>query len=277
MLIAVLTVGVGYAAFVRSHRKPEIEGPVLSAWFLSGDLTGTAVIKTPEGKVVVVDPPAGRDQDKLAQVLRDPHAREVTVVVSESPRNGDVGLRGIERIAKIERVIRPEVNTTVDSWETPAKKSAVRSERELAVAGGDTLKLSPSVRLEVPTPARGGDKRQKAALVFRLRFGRKSILFASDVDPKGEVALMKSGETLTSSAFVASCKGRSSSNSLELLSMVRPEIIVLAESDRPSARLLNRLSSRNTGAALYRTDKDGTIEIETNGRSIQVTTQGGER
>ncbi len=277
MLIAVLVVGAGYALFVRTQRKPGIEGPVLSARFLDGRLAGTAVLRTPEGKVVVIDPPARRDFDALARLLRDQHVTEMTVVLSQSSSRRSADLQGLEQIARIDRVIQPEIGAAAESWETPAAKANAKSERTVAAARGDSLRLSPTVRLDVLNPARGAGKSKADALVFRVRFGEKSILFTSDIDREGEAALITSGQSLTSSVLVASRDEHDSSNSLELLSMVRPEIIVVATSDRPSTRLMSRMSARNTGAALYRTDKDGEVGIDTNGRSVQVVTEGGER
>jgi beta-lactamase superfamily II metal-dependent hydrolase len=148
---------------------------------------------------------------------------------------------------------------------------------ETALAGGDTLRLSPKIALEVLGPARekarGG---YDGSLVFRVRFNSKSILFPSEIRTAGEADLISSGRDLTGSVLVVGEHRRYRGVSLELLSMARPEIIVISSSARPAVSVLGRLSARNTGAELYRTYKDGIIQIDTDGRSIQVATGGGE-
>ena len=183
----------------------------------------------------------------------------------------------IETAARVKQIICREADASAESWEPQVSGKPTVSTSRIAVARGDRLKLSPTVRLEVLSPARGAEQDvSDGSLVFRVQFGEKSILFTSDIGQEDAVALIKSGQSLTSSIFVASKSGLYG-NSLELLSMVRPETIIIPGPRRPSSRLMNRLSPRNTGAALYRTDSDGIIEAKTNGRSIQVATAGGER
>ena len=45
--------------------------------------------------------------------------------------------------------------------------------------------------------------------------------------------------------------------------------------DRPSRAILNRIKIENTGAEVYRTDKNDPIDMISNGRVIQVETGGG--
>jgi competence protein ComEC len=82
-------------------------------------------------------------------------------------------------------------------------------------------------------------------------------------------------ESLGANVLVVPRHARFGGTSLELLSRARPEICVVmaGRDDRPSRTVLRRIDPAKTGAALYRTDRDGTIEIVTNGRAIAVTTE----
>lgn len=274
ILIAALIAVAIYVVIVRSHREPGIEGPVLSVRFMDDSLGNAIVLKTPEGNTVVIDPPSGRASEALGNMLEGEHTREITVVLSNASSR-DTRAAGLQQVAKLIRIIRPD---TGSSGVIVAPKNGAIP--ETVVARGDRLKLSPTVRIEVMNPARGTMPREEGdgSLVFRVTFGDQSILFPSDIRTEGESALIKSRLDLTSNVLVAGRHGQYGSSSLELLSMVRPEVIVVSARrgpSRPSASVLNRLSVRNTGAALYRTDKDGIIEIDTDGRSIQVLTGGG--
>lgn len=278
LIAAIVAVGI-CLAYVRAHREPGIEGPMLTVRFLDASVGDAIVLKTPEGNAVVVDTPSGRAETKaLGDLLKNEHAREITVIVSNPSPEHFAALRNVMRAARVARIIRPELGSATARWE--ALLAGADGATESVLARGDRVKLSPTVHLEALSPVRetaqGGDD---DSLVFRVTFGNESIFFPSDIRAEGESALVKSGLDLTSTVLVVGRHGQSGSTSLELLSMARPEIIVVSAwrgSGRPSASVLNRLSARNTGAALYRTDKDGIIEIDTNGHSIQVLTGGGE-
>lgn len=280
ILIAALAAGGIYLAYVRAHRKPGISGPALDAQFLTEEFGNAVVLRTPEGKVVVIDPAPRRGAKALIGMLRAESVREVSVIISNPTRDRAGALAAIQGKIKISRMIRPELGKATTQWAGWLRHEKWQPVPEVIVARGDSVRLSPKVRLEALNPSRkpsprGGDE---DSLVFRVQFAGKSILFGSDIRASGEAELIGSGIDLESSVLVAGRHGRSGSTSLELLSMVRPEICVISAghgSNRPAPSVLNRLSARNTGAPLYRTDKDGIIQIDTDGRSIQVSTGGG--
>ena len=280
ILIMALAVGGIYLAYVRAHREQAISGPALKTRFLDERFGNAVVARTPEGKVVVIDPAPGRAADALIGMLRDERVRKVIVIISNPTRDRADVLATIQKTIKVSQIIRPELGTATAMWAGWLRREKWQPVPETILARGDSTRLSPKVRLEALNPAekpapRGGDDN---SLVFRLRFGNKSILFPSDIRTEGEADVIGSGIDLESSVLVVGRHGRYESTSLEFLSMVRPEICVISAqrgSHKPASSVLNRLSTINTGAPLFRTDKDGIIEIDTNGRSIQVLTGGG--
>lgn len=280
ILIAALAAGGVYLAYVRANREPVISGPVLKARFLGDDFGNAVVMTMPDGKIVVIDPAPGRAAESLIQMLQAQRVHQVSVIISNPTRNRAAALAAIQSVMMVSKVIRPDLGTATSRWAGWLRHEKWQPVPEIVVARGDSVRLSPKVRLEALNPAgkpapHGGDD---SSLVFRVRFGDKSILYLSDIRTEGEADLIGSGVDLVSSVLVAARHGRSGSTSLELLSMVRPEICMISAEhgrNRPATSVLNRLSAHNTGAALYRTDKDGIIEIDTDGRSIQVSTGGG--
>ena len=276
IVIAVLAAGAAHYAYVRLHGKRGIEGPVLTARFLDADFGNAVTLRTPDAKIIVIDPASGRGVTALVDLLRQEHARDITVVLTNPSTDRVRALAKLQEAVGVSRVIRPELGTATEVWKQMLARRRCGPIAETALAGGDTLKLAPRIALEALGPVRekahGGPD---GSLVFRVRFGAKSIFFASQMATAGEADLISSGRNLTGSVLVVGDRGRYRGVSLELLSVVRPEIIVISSSARPAASMLTRLGPHNTGAALYRTYKDGIIEIDTDGRSIQVETGGG--
>lgn len=278
IIIVAFIAGGLYIAYVRSHREPGIQGPVLRTQFLDESFGCATVLRSPEGKVVVIDP-ASRHSTALIDMLRKQKVRQVAVIISHPSKERAVALTSLSNAINVSNVIRPELGPATEAWNKTLVRVQCKPIPERVLARGDVVKLSPKVRLETLNPvwenACGGDS---SALVFRVRSGERSILFPTDIRRADEAEIIRSGQDLTSDVLAVGRNGRNESTSLEMLSLVRPQICVISAgrgSKNPSRNLLKQLDSRNTGAALYRTDQDGIIEIITDGHTIQVATGGG--
>jgi competence protein ComEC len=83
------------------------------------------------------------------------------------------------------------------------------------------------------------------------------------------------GAPLAATVLKVAHHGARGSSTREFLRAVRPAIAVISVGARnpyghPSADTITRLLE--TGAAIYRTDRDGAVILETDGRSLTVTT-----
>lgn len=266
ILIAIIAVAGARYAYRRSHRVSPIEGPALRVRLLDAEFGCAGVLRTPEGMVAVIDP-TSRGAESLADLLKAERTRPVMVILTKTTPGCAAALATLQKSVGVSKLVRPELGPSTDAWTT--RLALARCERiaELALSGGDRLRVSPKVIIE----ALGPSMRCYGPMVFRVRLGAKRIFFSPQMDAAEESDLIRSGQDLSGNVLVAPKEGVS----LELLSMVQPEIIVISAATKPSRGVLYRLSERNTGAALYRTDKHGIIEIDTNGRSVRVSTEGG--
>ncbi|HTO11773.1 MAG TPA: DNA internalization-related competence protein ComEC/Rec2 [Candidatus Binatia bacterium] len=134
-----------------------------------------------------------------------------------------------------------------------------------------TLALGGALLTPLPSAAVG---RNDAARVLRLEFGRVAVLLTSDVERAGEHALITSGAPLGATVLKVPHHGSRTSSSPELLAAVRPALAIVSVGVRnayghPDAGVLARLAA--AGADLYRTDRDGAVLLETDGRTLEVT------
>ena len=133
------------------------------------------------------------------------------------------------------------------------------------------LALGGAVVTPLATAATG---RNDAARVLRVDLGLASLLLTSDVEALGEQALLTSGAPLGATVLKVSHHGSRTSSGAALLATVRPLVAVISVGGRnpyghPDAGVLARLEA--AGADVYRTDRDGAILIETDGRILTVT------
>ncbi|HET7342012.1 MAG TPA: MBL fold metallo-hydrolase, partial [Methylomirabilota bacterium] len=146
----------------------------------------------------------------------------------------------------------------------------VRSAWDGSTAAGP-LELGGLVITPLPSAALG---RNDAARVLRVDFGAASFLLASDVEDAGEQALVDSARPLGATVLKVPHHGSRTSSGPALLAAVRPAIAVISVGARnayghPDAGVLARLAA--AGADVYRTDRDGAVLLETDGRTLDVT------
>jgi competence protein ComEC len=100
------------------------------------------------------------------------------------------------------------------------------------------------------------------------------VLLASDVEAAGEQALVASGAPLAATVLKVAHHGSRTSSTPALLDSVRPSLAVVSVGPRnpyghPDPGVLTRLAA--AGADIYRTDHDGAVLLETDGRTLTVT------
>ena len=109
------------------------------------------------------------------------------------------------------------------------------------------------------------------SIVVRMDYGDTSFLFTGDAGEDAEGELLKSPGMLDCDVLKAGHHGSASSTTADFVRAVTPQIAVIeAGKDNafghPAKATLDRLSE----AKIYRTDRDGTVILTTNGNSIKV-------
>jgi competence protein ComEC len=164
----------------------------------------------------------------------------------------------------------------------PPDAEAEALDRELRRAARWTLAAGAErrlgeVKLEVlwPEAGPGPPKRDEndRSLTLRLIYGRTAFLFPGDIGTGIEARLADSGRDLRADLLKAAHHGSRTSSSDGFLAAVDPELIVITcgranSYGLPHPDVMARLEG--TGARVLRTDRDGAVEIRSDGRRIAV-------
>jgi competence protein ComEC len=163
---------------------------------------------------------------------------------------------GLAAIRRLFRVREPHTVEALVAW-------AGRAGLEVTVLGG-------------PRPlADSATGRNDTALALKVGLGRASFLLASDMTARTEEELLRGPAPLAATVLKVAHHGARGSSTAPFLDAVRPAVAVISVGSRngyghPSPEALARLGA--TGAAVYRTDRDGAVTLDTDGRSLTVTT-----
>jgi len=113
------------------------------------------------------------------------------------------------------------------------------------------------------------------SLVMRLTFGSVSVLLTGDIEGQAEKDLLVSPNRVEATLLKVPHHGSPSSSGEMFLDAVAPGVAVVSAGYRnhfgfPSEGVVRRY--RDRGILLYRTDLDGAIRFETDGRTVWMET-----
>jgi competence protein ComEC len=145
---------------------------------------------------------------------------------------------------------------------------------------GENVDLDPSLRILVLSPPeeRLGEDLNTNSVMLRVSYGTVSFLFTGDAGENAELALLRTGYPLDAQILKVAHHGSSDATSPAFLDLVHPETAVISVGkDNPYGHPHEETlaSLEEAGAALYRTDRDGTILVQSDGSSYSVKTETG--
>jgi competence protein ComEC len=265
------------------------------AWLLVGAAGGCAAVA-----VILTAWPAVRPADGwLRMIVLDVGQGDATVLQAPDGHVAvvDAGPGGPWRLDTGERVVAPflwnrgtlrlaAAVTTHDDVDHAGGMPAVRARFAVAgswsaaidarepIAFGGAVVTALRGRAEPARPGAGPRRDNAAAVVLRVEIGRIAMLLASDLDAEGEEALLREGVPLRAAVLKVAHHGARSSTTPAFLDAVRPAVAVVSVGSRnafghPDPGVLARLA--RAGATVYRTDVDGAVTLETDGRALAVT------
>ena len=242
--------GGAYLGFVRGGRAITT-GPVIKVSFLTADLGNATLVLAPEGQAAVIDPGPASTSEALADYLSRKNIKSFIVVLTNLSSERAGGLSDLIDKFRVKRVVLGTMPAR--SWlvSRALRSAGADGIQEVPLAQGSHVNISNTVRLDVLSPpikedyASGPDDR---SLITGITYQGKRFLLLSDAGARAQARLIETGANLRSNVLEVGRHGRRGGVSLEMLSLVRPEVCIVpvgAGSDRPS-RVLLRRSIRET-------------------------------
>lgn len=263
--------GIGIAVLLFSAAQALPDGR-LHVTFVELDRGSATLIETPSGRQILVD--AGGGGRRLSAALGDALPfwdRQIDLLVITLPTHANMD--GLSTLLDRYHFGAVMTNGALGSeslqplWDLLAAQGSpqviARPGMRISVGDGVTLTVPGASSAAPSNPHDTG-----APISLLIRYGSTHILLAGDLKAGDETALLADSAPLGAQVLLAPRGGHRDSNSEAFLAAVSPQMVVLAvpsadRTDLPHAEALARFEA--SGAAIYRTDEMGTVEIISDG------------
>ncbi len=278
-LAVVLVLFVTFADWLKIYELvgvyPKVEK--LTVAFIDVGQADAVYINTEKGNMLI-DAGCSQDASKVREYLDRYHIKEIdTVIGTHDDWDHIGGMKTIVENYNVKNIYLPKYDEKDKSDTFSTLYRSINSTDTDVSFVSDGIKLIKSKDLNVKIlPPVDFEEDNDSSLIVKLRYKDCSFLFMGDASSKTEEKLLENNVNVSADVLKVSHHGSRSATSKSFLKAVNPTAAVLSVGEMntynlPSLEVVKRLSK--LGCKIYRTDLDGTIVMNSDGKSIRVQTE----
>lgn len=252
-------------------------GDDLSVSFVNVGTADACCIKC-RGKNVLLDTGTKLSYDKLsAYVRRNDFKHFDAVIISHADSDHIGGLSDIIEEFGTDRIYMLDFSSLEKSENVEIQEvynSVMENNVEIKEPKVNSSTYIGDMKFDFISPQKTYNDKNDNSLVVRLTYGKNSFLFTGDISKKVEKDLLNSDLELKSDVLKVAHHGSGTSSCEEFLKAVNPKISVVSVGksnyrlpDYTTMSMINHYSD-----SLYRTDRDKTVVITSDGQNLSVKT-----
>lgn len=224
---------------------------------------------------MLIDAGNNSDGEKLVKYYKELGITSFKYVFASHPHEDHIG--GMDDIINnfdIENFYMPDKLSTTKTFEDMLDALERKNLKYIVPKVNDKLSLNNS-NINVIYVGSDESDINDSSIVLKLNYFSNSFLFTGDLGSNKEKEILNSGANIKADVLKVGHHGSGYSTASLFLDKVNPSFAVISVGKNniykhPASSTLEKLNKR--GIKVYRTDLDGTILFESNGKDISVST-----
>lgn len=238
-------------------------------------------IRSPSGQTVLID---GGPNEKILSLLGGDlpfYQKSIDLLVLTHPHADHLtGLVEVLKKYEVGMVLAEKAFHTTDVYEKFLEILKEKNTKVKAPFAGDYFDLRDGVKFKVVWPRRQADvdywqgkDLNQTSVVLSVTYGKFSMLFTGDASVPVWDELLRDGLIPYTTVIKVPHQGSSTGIDQKFLAETRPSLAVISlgknnKYGHPSSKTLELL--KEAGIRVLRTDKDGTVEIVSDGKGWEI-------
>ena len=248
------------------------------AYFIDVGQGDCSLIKN-DNKYMLIDAGNISDGEKIEEFLKSVGCNELEYVVATHPHADHIGgMAYVINKVKVKNVLMPDIPDEI----MPTTKTFINLLNAVKISGAKVYKAQQvsgfelgKAKVKVFSPKTDFDSLNNMSVVMKITYGEKSFLFTGDMEKEAENNVLKeigkNKADLNCDVLKVAHHGGSTSSTKPFIKEVSPKFAVIScglnnSYHHPHPSVLNTLNENDV--KIYRTDKNGTVYIGTDGEKL---------
>lgn len=235
---------------------------------------GDSVLIESDNKYMLIDAGERNKSKVVIDYLENIGVKKLDYIIATHPHSDHIGgLADVIRHFNIGRIIMPDVVHTTKTFENLLDAISEKGLKITKAAVGNEYSIGDASFVIIAPNGIDYDNLNNYSVGIKLQNGSNSFIFTGDAEVQSENEMLQNGIKLDADVLKLGHHGSSTSSSKNFLDAITPDIAIISAGEgnmygHPHVEVLKTLKERNI--KLYRTDKQGTIILETDGSTISA-------
>lgn len=246
--------------------------------FLDVGQGDSILIETPQGKHILIDAgDSGTIVSQVAEILPIQKKNFDLAILTHPHFDHIGGFNYLSEYYIFDKVLQLPIEYTSQAYLSWLNYLSENNVDVSAVYSGDTIKVESDLVLRIMWPQGqenlGDLSLNDTSIVFMLEYKDFKVLFMGDAEEMVEEYLLDNNTDLSANILKAGHHGSKTSTTEAFLQNVNPDIAIISVGENnkfghPSNETISKLNDNEV--KIYRTDRNGTVQVISDGESFWV-------